>query len=577
MARMIPPIPDDKVSNAEKKVFKWLSQYKDDSVIVLHSLFLPDHNYKQIGEIDFVLICREGILCIEVKGGRVSRENGCWIFQDRYGDKNTKSEGPFKQAQGNALSLQKKLEREQKNHDWKHRLFASCVIMPDCTIDHNTEEVIPEILFDINNQRDDLDSFLKRVFQYWRSRIKYDPIGLSDEYINNAVEYLRKDFAFEPRISVIINGIDGQFVELTEQQNAVIEGLEENERICVQGSAGTGKTLLALEQANRLADKGKKVLYLCKNKALAGYLREKNSNKRDKFDIYNIEGYLVKVCGEPKPGFLGSLTDAFREMPPKFVDMMKSEQNTEKYTYDAVIIDEGQDLINLDYYDCINSMIRGGFKDGIWTVYFDRLQNILNRDKREKYEEYDLLDDEGHPAKYVLKINCRNTKQVMEANYLHTGKEQGKTKITDGLDPEYFCFKDLCEEKNMVFKTIRKLLSEGTKRKDIALLSKYRIDTPKSCLCGAETEFAKEFGEIRFNPNKDFEKDCISYYTIQSFKGLESKVILLLDVDGFQSEKDRRLNYVAMSRAKALLYVFYPEDKENERLRVITENSEIKK
>ena len=51
--------------------------------------------------------------------------------------------------------------------------------------------------------------------------------------------------------------------------------------------------------------------------------------------------------------------------------------------------------------------------------------------------------------------------------------------------------------------------------------------------------------------------DYVKFSTIRKFKGLESKVVILCDVDDINSEKSRNLNYVAVSRAKTLLYVLH--------------------
>jgi DNA helicase IV len=63
----------------------------------------------------------------------------------------------------------------------------------------------------------------------------------------------------------------------------------------------------------------------------------------------------------------------------------------------------------------------------------------------------------------------------------------------------------------------------------------------------------------------------IGFSTIYSFKGLESKIICLLDVSSFADQKNRLLNYVAISRASAGLYVFYNKSAEEERQKNLIE------
>ena len=88
MARMLPArISPDVRSAAERRVFEWLQNDPEtDGWVVLHSLGLARHQVLLFGEIDFVVLAPNlGVFCLEIKGGRVSRESGLWTFTDRFG------------------------------------------------------------------------------------------------------------------------------------------------------------------------------------------------------------------------------------------------------------------------------------------------------------------------------------------------------------------------------------------------------------------------------------------------------------------------------------------------------------
>ena len=93
MAIMIPSVISPEVkSNAERKIFEWFQNAPGtDKWIVLHSLGIATHNKVIYGETDFLVLAPKlGIFAIEVKGGRVRRENGIWYFTNRYGKTNSK-------------------------------------------------------------------------------------------------------------------------------------------------------------------------------------------------------------------------------------------------------------------------------------------------------------------------------------------------------------------------------------------------------------------------------------------------------------------------------------------------------
>ncbi|OEV11414.1 hypothetical protein AN219_29715, partial [Streptomyces nanshensis] len=86
-------------SKAERDVFAALRALPDDQSVALHTVHLPKHHKKRVGEIDFVVITPDILLFIEVKGGRIVQHDGKWYYGPR-GREVRKEESPWEQANG---------------------------------------------------------------------------------------------------------------------------------------------------------------------------------------------------------------------------------------------------------------------------------------------------------------------------------------------------------------------------------------------------------------------------------------------------------------------------------------------
>ena len=569
MARMIPAtISPDVKSPAERMIYSWLSDLEWENCIVLHSLGMAEHVDKIFGEIDFVVIADEGVLCIEVKGGIVKRQGGDWHFINRYGKDFTKKEGPYQQAQGNEQSLRLYLEKRLKNKQDPicRCAYANCVMTPDCVIDADDNiEIIPEITFDKRNTKEDLPKFFERSFKYWKDKTmeKHHFSGrhLQDEDKERLVSILRGDFAFVPAMSLALKRTDEMLASLTDEQYIIMQGFH-SKRILVSGPVGTGKTMLAMDQCRKLKAEGYNVLYLCYNKLIANYVRKNFELEKQDIDVSTLHSFLMKKTGETEIEDANFFTDI---LPNKFIDGI-DEYMPDNEKYDVLVVDEGQDLMNTVSVLCLEGMVKGGLSKGRWTIYYDKNQNIFG-----KYEElqdiYDELEDYGATC-YELSVNCRNTKQIATGNWYATNITQASIMKADGEVVGYHKYDSKAAEKTDVLKLIRRLLSEGISRNDIVILSLYRMDNENSCLYNAS--IPSDIGEIRLNEfNKLDSDEFIRFYTVKAFKGLEARVIVYIDIEGFEEDDERLLNYVAMSRARTLLEVFYKADLEEERQRMM--------
>jgi superfamily I DNA and RNA helicase len=170
--------------------------------------------------------------------------------------------------------------------------------------------------------------------------------------------------------------VEDVLLSVTEEQYIIMSGIDVNDRMLIQGAAGTGKTLLAVEQCRKLESKGKKVLYLCYNRVIANYLRECLASEKLNIQISTLHEIMANYCstlsGEKNSEYYQNI------LPEMFLKYTETGAWNDNSRFDAVIIDEGQDLMTTNYYWCINELIRKGFADGIWSIYFDPNQNIFN-------------------------------------------------------------------------------------------------------------------------------------------------------------------------------------------------------
>lgn len=572
MARMIPATISPEIkSPAEREIFRWLSELEWENCVVLHSLGMAEHVDKIFGEIDFVIIADEGVLCIEVKGGVVRREDGLWKFINRYGKVSTKHEGPYEQAQGNEQSLRQYLSQRVKDPKDPIRrcAYATCVMTPDCVIDaDDCIDIIPDITFDKRNTKDDLAKVFERSFKYWKEKTKekhhFTGRHLQEEDKNRLINILRGDFAFVPAMSLTLERTDEMLQAVTDEQYIIMRGFQAK-RMMVTGPAGTGKTWLAMDQCRKLKSGGFRVLYLCYNKLIANYVRQQFVIEKQDIDVYTLHGFMLEKTGliereDDTDFFNKTLPDRFIED----VDNVLSEEDK----YDVLVIDEGQDLMNTYAIICLDSMLKGGLSKGRWALYFDKNQNIFGN-----YEElqsiYDTLEEYGASC-YELSVNCRNTKQIATGNWYSTNISQAAIMKADGEVVGYHMFDSKKTERKELFKLLRRLLAEGVSKRNIVILSPYRMDNENSCLYNAL--IPPEIGEIRPDEFKLLDSDkFIRFYTAQAFKGLEARVVIYLDVVGFKSNSDRMRNYVAMSRARTLLEIFYDESLEEDRQQMMVQ------
>lgn len=297
MVTFIPPYPGEEIkSNAEKKMYDVLQKLTLTNAYVLHSLGLPKHQTKIYGEIDFVVVCDRGIICLEIKGGRVECKEGKWFFTDRYGVEREKSEGPFAQVIGNMFSLKKILLQQLSGiRQINNILFACGVVFPDIEFKSRSQEIINEIVYDESTY--DITEYINRAYDYWESRQHRKPNKLSLNVITQIVNYLRGEFSFIPTLADRLNGIEKRLIRLTAEQVQIMDALGQNNHLLIEGCAGTGKTVLATYYAIKRANKDEKVLYLTFNKNLAnGILNQTDECENLKIiNIHALFGEYVKV------------------------------------------------------------------------------------------------------------------------------------------------------------------------------------------------------------------------------------------------------------------------------------------
>lgn len=157
-----------------------------------------------------------------------------------------------------------------------------------------------------------------------------------------------------------------------------------------------------------------------------------------------------------------------------------------------------------------------------------------------------------------MRTNCRNTKYICDEIKNITGFDSGKevwNKIA-GLSVDHTVFTDEEEELLYLNQIISKLKNDGIEPGEITILS------PKK----RENSIISQVSEIKIRNYSPETTDFITFSTIHAFKGLENKVVIMVDIESFEQEQ---LMYVGLSRARIGLFILESKKARNEYLRII--------
>lgn len=531
MAIMVPTIPYGYTEESrEKEIFESLEKLSDD-YFVFHSLRLGEvigEEWKE-KEIDFVVYNRnKGILFIEAKAGAVwCDENAQWRYSNGLLMKN-----PFKQAIDGKWVFKNKLEKQyhKKRDNIVNRCkFLHAVWFPSVTRGSLEKIKLPNdadinmILTaeDLINPKENIE----RIFTLNQANSVKETIlsNVDDNYIVN--EFLCPEFKILPSKSFELDNKRRKFDAMIIEQQNILNYLAYQRNAVINGAAGTGKTMIAVEKARRHSREGDKVLFLCFNNKLKEYLE--NTFNFENVDYYTIDGFTCKVCKSFDPDY-----DYLQEWLMDFLD------KKEEFPYDHIIVDEGQDFgqerMEMDYIFEMLEEISLQKENGTFYIFYDKLQLIQSQELPKFIENAD--------CKLTLYKNCRNTKKIANTSFKPLKMKKGP-KLFDaallGNNPK-IAFVDKNEVEKIIDKEIKQSINEGME--DIQILS-----------CAGS---GKSIVEHRVSEEKyDQKTRQINFTTVRKFKGLEAEHIILIDVDKKILMEDNLLFYVGSSRAKFQLTI----------------------
>jgi superfamily I DNA/RNA helicase len=211
--------------------------------------------------------------------------------------------------------------------------------------------------------------------------------------------------------------------------------------------------------------------------------------------------------------------------------------------FDYLILDEAQDLMNEKYLEVFDLILSGGLKRGKWLLFMDAdNQNLYSQNSYQNIQAL-LSKYDTYYTKYLLKDNCRNSIAIIELVDKWFGFNTRHRNVREkGVDVVVKPYRHDEQEQEILTETLTDLL-EKFAPSDIVLLSPKRF----------ENSIASKINAISISDTK--KSDTIYFSTIQSFKGLESKIVVLCDISDVDTPQAKQYLYVGMTRAKSALYI----------------------
>lgn len=360
------------------------------------------------------------------------------------------------------------------------------------------------------------------IYKFYGSRGK---VNITNEEYTKILEAIASDFELISAPSVRKGELDHAFLKLTKEQTGLLDYISEQKNATIQGVAGTGKTLIAKEAARRFGNNGHKVLFLCFNRFL--FLHLKHMYPYENVTYYNIHTFISRF----RPGANTSSKEK------RAIELLRIDWDL--LDFDDVIIDEAQDFQQEEiiYFKDYTELT-----DGHFFVFYDKNQLLTTQ----RVPDW-IVNSE---CKLLLTKNCRNTYEIALTSYNVIDIPLNKKIMMINGDQTTISFIN-GEPITHLAKLLKILTGDqhGYEYSDIVLLS----------LKKEEDSILRRTNKISDIPiTREKSNSSVLFTTASKFKGLESRVVIIVDIDenSFADEEKKRLFYVACSRATQYLNLF---------------------
>lgn len=406
MATMHPSAPDARSSAVERRVYAALQQALPADWTVLHGrrVVLPAEPQRHDrvgrrrpieGEADFAILAPgRGLLVLEVKGGQaIGRDGEGWFSRDLTGQRHPIRD-PGAQAQ-KVLHALKDFLRARRGfplHPDAAR-FGFGVALPDAVV---AGDVGPELPRAFVLDADDLGD-LRRAVERLFDANGIAAAGLDARFPAFVVDALAGPFHLVRPLAARLAEQEERLVALTDEQVRAFELLADHARVAVRGVAGSGKTLVAMAAAARLAASGQRTLFLCFNAPLRAHLAgHARGFPVRTFHAHCLElaeraGLRARIPAQPDQAF-------YEHEAPRL--LAEALQRLPDERWDAVVVDEAQDF-RASWWEPTRALLRDPAA-GTFICFLDPAQDV--------YGGAPSAADGFVQAR--LDYNCRNTARI---------------------------------------------------------------------------------------------------------------------------------------------------------------------
>ena len=493
-----------------------------------------EKGFSVYGEIDFILVAPNGrLLLIEQKSGFLS-ETADGLIRNYEGK-------PRKVANHIMRSIKGLTERFGSELSIDYLLYC-----PDYTVRNpNQAGIDPRHIIDASNKG--------KLAQVIRETLPVDGAPPGDKF-DKVTRFLSNMLSLRPDPSSMIGNAAGLVARLSGGLSTWARRLEFAPfRLHIKGTAGSGKTQLALAEYSDAIDAGLKPLYVCYNRPLADHIEK-----------------LVPAGGRVTSFHM--LSDAFARAQGQIPDYtapdvwdriearMTASELPPEWRYDVLIVDEGQDF-SPAWRDILLRMLKPEGR-AIWLE--DPNQNLYGREPVPLPGWVTLHSDTNYrsPRQIIdMLTSIGAVREPVEAGSPFRGADIEELTYPDG---------DADAMLAQTRRAVTSCLAAGFARHDIAIASFRGRDNSVLLhldqLSDAHT--LKSFtGEYDLFGTPEYRPGGLLAETVYRFKGQSAPAIIFTEID-FERIDDRVLRklFVGMTRARLKLVMVLSERAEQQLL-----------